>query len=362
MDCSLRRLSTHVLSLAEASASESGLLQKDAKAPAAGGSLKFSTAHKAYLLCSHVSLVMAVVMVCFSLSQGPPSLRQAPLPQASSLVSFGGDGSVRVKAALSSAEVAVVQRTTIDLLKQLFKSNALPVGGRFQKKGALDRLSLEAFMDRISTSLPPVSRCLEWGPYQRYYMSKMPYADRFKCEERWTFDFSADKPRVRKAPLAIMPLLGRDMVYGDLNRPWAEQFAQEELPTFDLVIIPQVFQYVAEPLKAAAVLFEMVNPGGYVAFSVPFLQTIYADGVDYYRYTIEAASMVFKSAGFEVQEQYIGGSPFYATCWLLSCGIDQLTEEDYGDSFLPYTGAYKHKAYMLSMLLLKKPLNGTAMR
>lgn len=91
----------------------------------------------------------------------------------------------------------------------------------------------------------------------------------------------------------------------DLNE--ALPFAEGE---FDTVILSSVLEHVARPEVLWEELSRIVNDGGYVLVSVPFLYWIHEAPHDYYRYTEYALRRFCERNGFCVLEfRAVGGAP-----------------------------------------------------
>ncbi|GFH05663.1 uncharacterized protein HaLaN_00162 [Haematococcus lacustris] len=125
-------------------------------------------------------------------------------------------------------------------------------------------------------------------------------------------------------------------VFGELDRELSEQQLDEVKNMFDLVILPQTMQYVVDPYLSARVLFDLVKPGGHLVYSSPFMQTImpYPTGSlpctpcsDYFRFTAEGNEKVLEGAGFKVVKSFVGGDDFWSICWIMHCGVSDLSPE-----------------------------------
>ncbi|WP_239340989.1 methyltransferase domain-containing protein [Frankia sp. CiP3] len=68
--------------------------------------------------------------------------------------------------------------------------------------------------------------------------------------------------------------------------------------TFDLVIAEQVFEHVLWPYRAGRNIHQMVNPGGYVLITVPFLIRIHDQPVDCSRWTELGLKHLLAECGF----------------------------------------------------------------
>jgi SAM-dependent methyltransferase len=78
--------------------------------------------------------------------------------------------------------------------------------------------------------------------------------------------------------------------------------------TFDSVICTQVFEHLAWPEKAAAVLFRLLKPGGVLLLTAPFLSQVHGVPSDFRRFTPDCLAMILKEAGFVVESVDFGGN------------------------------------------------------
>mmetsp|Transcript_67269 Transcript_67269/g.162574 ORF Transcript_67269/g.162574 Transcript_67269/m.162574 type:complete len:107 (+) Transcript_67269:81-401(+) len=64
-----------------------------------------------------------------------------------------------------------------------------------------------------------------------------------------------------------------------------------------------------------------MKPGGVVLFTVPFVAIFHRVPVDHFRYTLDGASKVFESAGFEVLQRWkLGAGTHLSIGYLLGFG------------------------------------------
>merc|ERR1719387_2812638 len=64
------------------------------------------------------------------------------------------------------------------------------------------------------------------------------------------------------------------------------------------IFATQVFEHVADPLRAATALYEALAPGGALVFTAPQSAPFHKVPHDYYRYTVEGVKYVLIQAGF----------------------------------------------------------------
>ncbi|KAJ9518031.1 hypothetical protein QJQ45_004303 [Haematococcus lacustris] len=295
------------------------------------------------------------------------------------------NGSVALASNLNNAEKEQARKTVVNMLAQLYQQDLLPFRTKnyARTKGVLDRVPLEHFMTAASTQLGDgqLENCLEWGPFfTRWPGVTQPYMKKFKagtqhtcshlCKRQWTFFHDAKNPRVRN--------LLRSAVFGELDRELSEQQLDETM------------QYVVDPYLSARVLFDLVKPGGHLVYSSPFMQTImpYPTGrnsfvvgpahrcigqraavtgftctachappcSDYFRFTAEGNEKVLEGAGFKVVKSFVGGDDFWSICWIMHCGVSDLSPEMLKGALSERGSTYSHNSYILSAQLLLKPL------
>jgi len=268
------------------------------------------------------------------------------------LWSLGKDGSAKLEADLSEAEAELARKTAVNMLAALYERELLPFKTKnyARTKGVLDRVPLEQFMRVSSRHLAGVEleNCLEWGPYfKRWPNVTQPYTRLFNCKNKWTFTHSTTSPRAST-------WFGNTL-HGELDSSLDEQGLDGVKGKFDLVIIPQTLQYVVDPHMSARVLYELVKPGGYLVFSTPFMQTIMPYPTDYFRFTAEGSELVLKSAGFQVVKSYVGGDDFWSMCWIMHCGVSDLSPAMLNRALMERGGEYSRNSYMLSAQLARRP-------
>ena len=72
--------------------------------------------------------------------------------------------------------------------------------------------------------------------------------------------------------------------------------------SFDTVISTQVMEHVNNPYKMATEINKILKFGGKVIVTTPFLISLHADPGDFFRFTKDGLSEIFKQAGFEILE------------------------------------------------------------
>lgn len=71
---------------------------------------------------------------------------------------------------------------------------------------------------------------------------------------------------------------------------------------FDVVIAEQVLEHVADPWQATRNMAAMVNEGGMVVVTTPFLIKVHGSPKDYWRFTADGLRLLLEQAGLVVEE------------------------------------------------------------
>ncbi|GAA2533785.1 class I SAM-dependent methyltransferase [Mycolicibacterium diernhoferi] len=84
----------------------------------------------------------------------------------------------------------------------------------------------------------------------------------------------------------------------DLNKP-LQAFENE---SFDVVVLSDVLEHIAEPSNLLSEISRILKPGGRLILNVPFLYQLHETPHDYFRYTQYALDRLIEKAGLEVKE------------------------------------------------------------
>mmetsp|Transcript_52629 Transcript_52629/g.87357 ORF Transcript_52629/g.87357 Transcript_52629/m.87357 type:complete len:168 (-) Transcript_52629:34-537(-) len=108
-----------------------------------------------------------------------------------------------------------------------------------------------------------------------------------------------------------MGLPGRhEYTYGTRHY-WGDLMSKDGLgiepDTFDLIMVPFVFEHVAQPFRAMRNLAYVLRSGGYIIWAAPMFQHYHGSPHDYFRYTPKGARALAADAGLEVVWLYAPG-------------------------------------------------------
>merc|ERR1711924_55295 len=109
-----------------------------------------------------------------------------------------------------------------------------------------------------------------------------------------------------------MGLPGRHEYKYGTRHYWGDLAHEDRLgiepDTFDMVIVPFVFEHVAQPFVALKNLARVLRPGGFIIWSAPMFQQYHGSPHDYFRYTPNGARVLAGDAGLEVVKLYAPGN------------------------------------------------------
>jgi SAM-dependent methyltransferase len=137
--------------------------------------------------------------------------------------------------------------------------------------------SVLQFMRQHSEILRPGAVCLGWDSTE--------YAEMVTgCAPNSTWSLSYAPGEFVKVQVGKRRLLGNmDAMAGPLS------VLGKAAASFDLVVCNQVFEHVSRPHTGARALFNLLRPGGYLFFAVPFNEQFHLIPGDFYRFTIDGA-------------------------------------------------------------------------
>lgn len=77
-----------------------------------------------------------------------------------------------------------------------------------------------------------------------------------------------------------------------------------EVPSdeYEFVLCTEVLEHIDQPQRALAEMYRVLQPGGQLVLTVPFLSRLHEEPHDYYRYTTYGLQTLLAEAGFLVDE------------------------------------------------------------
>ncbi len=147
---------------------------------------------------------------------------------------------------------------------------------RFAQDLPEERNPILAFVADVATHTPPGASVLDVGA------GDAPYRELFKHVNYMTSDWAESMHPGATAADVIAP---------------ADALPLED-ETFQLVVCTEVLEHVPEPSAALSEFFRLLQPGGRLALTVPFVWELHELPHDYYRYTEPGLRYLLGKAGF----------------------------------------------------------------
>ena len=223
-----------------------------------------------------------------------------------------------------------------------------------------ETLSRRAFKQFLTEHAGLVARnatCLGWDDVR--YVRLIP---RCMHSQRQAFKYSAHWPadlvkEARGAPAGVLK--------GDLSALTHVGQLGASAGTFDLILCNQVFEHVAQPFAGARTLFHLLKPGGLIFWTAPFIERFHLVPNDFFRYTLNGAAEIFRSAGFKIVAQYQVGDSAIASGYAMGFGAGDFDPEYLKRRLLialPNASAVEHAAergdrwlYVSVALVVRRP-------
>lgn len=188
--------------------------------------------------------------------------------------------------------VSYLQEAWITLTRVLAQAKLLPVSGdrawggealfSVRGGGSHDRTFMELFLAEATQYLPTKpSNCIEWAP--TLYMPRFPACANGKM---FSLDFEPDTTR--------MHIDAQNHIHCD----------NVHLPTclgntkIDIALNTNVWEHEIEPFAAMQSLYDVMNPGAVMLFTVPFVAPYHGVPYDFYRYTKSGVTHLLERSGF----------------------------------------------------------------
>lgn len=169
------------------------------------------------------------------------------------------------------------------------------------RPSVLPRLAHNGWIIGQAGRTRPNSTCLGWDNTEFIGAELMP-----GCQERWVFRFSKQRGAIDHRHRVIT---------GDLAvaAPGSEGL-------FDTVVCNFVFEHVARPIQAIAVIVRMLRPRGLLFWAAPFNERFHLVPGDYFRYTVMGAQTLLRDAGLHVVHTQRWGNSMITSGYMLGFG------------------------------------------
>jgi 2-polyprenyl-3-methyl-5-hydroxy-6-metoxy-1,4-benzoquinol methylase len=119
------------------------------------------------------------------------------------------------------------------------------------------------------------------------------------------------KKTLLSPPSRVQKYIGLDLADNTYRRPdleWDGKNIPREAASIDCAIATEVFEHCPDPMSVMREVFRILNPGGLLFFTVPFLWPLHDAPHDEYRYTPFALTRLLREAGFEdIKLKALGG-------------------------------------------------------
>jgi len=170
--------------------------------------------------------------------------------------------------------------------------------------GCQFRQYMDVFLAESAQFLPqnPVN-CIEWAPMM--YMPRFPACA--NVANQFHLDFTAD-------PKAMHIAAGNHVKCDNVHLPGCMGATK-----FDVALNTNVWEHEQDPFEAMMGLYNVMNPGGVMLFTVPFAAPYHGVPFDFYRYTKSGVVHVLERAGFCVpRSRMASGGDFISDISLFS--------------------------------------------
>eukprot|EP00747_Dinoflagellata_sp_TGD_P057740 gnl/TRDRNA2_/TRDRNA2_150793_c0_seq1.p1 gnl/TRDRNA2_/TRDRNA2_150793_c0~~gnl/TRDRNA2_/TRDRNA2_150793_c0_seq1.p1 ORF type:complete len:554 (+),score=89.38 gnl/TRDRNA2_/TRDRNA2_150793_c0_seq1:89-1750(+) len=215
----------------------------------------------------------------------------------------------------------------------------------------LERVWIEMFVKKVvQPSTTGLNRCLEWGDparpgYGFNYLNMMP-----QCTDKVDIQFDG----VYHGRHA-MGMEG-NVVYSDIEHlpHYLSYYGDHRI---GIIFATQVFEHLADPKRAAGLLFHSLLPGGALVFTAPQQAQFHMVPHDYFRYTKEGALQVLQDAGFCVPSWGFAGGGDFVFDMARDAGlqVQDFPDEELKASFQIGYDKVSHSAITIHALAYKPP-------
>lgn len=211
--------------------------------------------------------------------------------------------------------VSYLQEAWISLTRVLAAAKLLPVSGdrtwggealfSVRGGGSHDRTFMDIFLQEAAQYLPTKpSNCIEWAPSM--YMPRFPACANGK---QFSLDF---EPDVNK-----MHIDANNHIHCD-NVHLPQCLGNTKI---DIALNTNVWEHEIEPFAAMQSLYDVMNPGAVMLFTVPFVAPYHGVPYDFYRYTKSGVTHVLERAGFCVPRSRMASGGDFITDISLMAGV-----------------------------------------
>merc|ERR1719198_2906344 len=211
--------------------------------------------------------------------------------------------------------VSYLQEAWISLTRVLAQAKLLPMSGdrawggeqlfSVRGGGSHDRTFMDIFLKEAAQYLPQTpSNCIEWAPAM--YMPSFPACAGGK---QFSLDF---EPDINK-----MHVDANNHIHCD-NVHLPQCLGNTKI---DIALNTNVWEHEIEPFRAMQGLYDVMNPGGVMLFTVPFVAPHHGVPYDFYRYTKSGVTHVLERAGFCVPRSRMASGGDFINGILLHAGV-----------------------------------------
>lgn len=165
-----------------------------------------------------------------------------------------------------------------------------PVALEDQLSYSLRRQDVDEFLTRQLTTLPQRSRLLDLGGVKHSRRARS----------------QPTKERLQVTAANIASNKGIDVLADALHLPFATA-------SYPAILCSEVLEHVSDPLAALQHIYRVLQPGGVVLLTIPFMFRQHADPTDYGRYTEWYWRETLEHIGFtsiDIEKQGLFGSVF----------------------------------------------------
>lgn len=211
--------------------------------------------------------------------------------------------------------VSYLQEAWISMTRVMAQAKLLPVSGdrtwggealfSVRGGGSHDRTFMDIFFKEAQQYLPQTpSNCIEWAPAMY-----MPHFPACASGKQFSLDF---EPDINKMHIDAANHIHCDNVHlpqclGNVK--------------FDVALNTNVWEHEIEPFAAMQSLYNVMNPGGVMLFTVPFVAPYHGVPYDFYRYTKSGVTHVLERAGFCVPRSRMASGGDFVTDIALMAGV-----------------------------------------